>query len=316
MKTWLHKHLICPECLESEAALTLEIIKEKHDDIIEGELHCPGCGNRYLIQEGIAVIVPHKTLPHSDDQSGYNSKNMLSAYLWSHYSEFFNGSDATDAYGKWASHFQQTDGWAVDIGCSVGRLAFELSKSHTHVIGLDTSLPFIRKARQILLSKQLRFDMIVEGHITEERSCDLDPGYAYHSTEFIVADALALPFRSGRFSTAASVNILEKVPHPIQHLKEVNRILQKDQACFLFSDPFSWDDDVTNPDLWLSGRNNGPGKGRGMENICRLMEGHIDVFDPCFNIEDKGDVLWKIRKTQNLWEHITSQFIIGKRGIK
>lgn len=313
MKKWLHKHLICPECLESSTALRLEILEENNGDILEGKLNCPGCNSDYPIKEGIAVIVPKETLPHVSGQTGYNSKAMLSAYLWSHYSEFFNGPDATDAYKKWASYFKQTNGWALDIGCSVGRLAFELSKTHTHAIGVDTSFSFVKKARQLLKEKQLNFDLIVEGHITKKCSCDLDPAYNYGQTEFIVADALALPFRSGLFATAASINILEKVPYPTRHLQEVNRILQKEPAHFLFSDPFSWDESVSSPELWLSGRNTGPGKGRGIDNICRIMQEDPLVFDPGFTIQAKGDVLWKIRKTQNLWEHITSQFIIGKR---
>ncbi len=316
MKKWLQEHLICPECLESETALMLEIKKEINDDILEGTLSCQSCDSRYPIVEGIAVILSRKTLPLLNDHTGYNSDSMLSAYLWSHYSEYFNGPDATDAYRKWASHFKKKDGWAIDIGCSVGRLSFELSKTHTHVIGLDTSLSFIRKARQLLFDKALEFDLIVEGNITENRSCKLNPDYTYETIEFIVADAMALPFRSNLFSTAASVNILEKVSHPLQHLKEVNRILEKELATFLFSDPFSWDEAVSSPDLWLSGRNRGSNKGRGIDNISRLMESDLKVFDPAFKIHEKGDVLWKIRKTQNLWEYITSQFIIGKRGSK
>ncbi|MCP3874870.1 MAG: methyltransferase domain-containing protein [Desulfobacteraceae bacterium] len=314
MKKWLQEHLICPECIESETALMLEIKKENTDEILEGKFNCPNCESNYLIHNGIAVIVPQKTLPHVEDDRGYNSKNMLSAYLWSHYSEYFNGPNATDAYQKWASHFEKADGWALDIGCSVGRLSFEMSKTHTHVIGIDTSLSFVKQARQLLLEKHLEFDLIVEGNITQNRSCKLSSEYNFSTTEFIVADAMALPFRSNLFSTAASVNILEKVPHPIQHLREVNRMLQKKHARFLFSDPFSWDESVSAPDLWLSGRNKGPNKGLGMENICRLMEGKNAIFDPAFTIQEKGDVLWKIRKTQNLWEYITSQFIVGKRG--
>jgi hypothetical protein len=106
---------------------------------------------------------------------------------------------------------------------------------------------------------------------------------------------------------------LEKVPHPLQHLREVNKVLRERNAQFVFSDPFSWDAAVSAPELWLGGRNTGPFKGRGMENIHRLFLGDQRVFDPPFTIREKGDVVWKIRKTANLWEHIHSQFIIGER---
>ncbi len=316
MKKWLSEHMICPECLESQTPLDLKIEQQIDEDILQGELCCKTCNATYDIQEGIAVVVPKKTLPIVNEQSGYNSNTMLSAYLWSHYSEFFNGPDATDAYKKWASHLTEKiekKDWALDIGCSVGRLSFELSKSHTNVVGLDTSYSFVKKARELLSQRALEFDMIIEGQITERKTCKLDSKYQFEGVEFIVADAMALPFASHMFDSAASVNILEKVPNPVQHLKEINRILQKADSSFLFSDPFSWDENVLDPKLWLSGLNEGEFKGRGVENISRLMSGEKNIFEPGFEILDKGDVLWKIRKTRNLWEYITSQFIIGKR---
>ncbi len=313
MKKWLQEHLICPECRETANPLILKIVRETDQDVLEGKLVCENCGSDYAIHEGIAILVPKQTLPHVHGHSGYNSQAMLSAYLWSHYSEFFNGPDATDAYKIWASCFKEQREWAIDIGCSVGRLSFELSRTHQRVIGLDTSFSFVKKAQELLYEKQVRFDLIIEGQITEERKCDLDLGYQFDAVDFIVADAMALPFRTGLFDTAASVNILEKVPHPANHLREVNRVLNPDRASFLFSDPFSWDESVSDPGLWLSGLTKGEFQGRGMDNMCRIMEGAHGVFEPPFRLTQKGDVLWKIRKTQNLWEYITSQFIIGTR---
>jgi len=153
----------------------------------------------------------------------------------------------------------------------------------------------------------------MEGEITEQRSGDLDPEFNYKNAEFIVADAMALPFCSNRFATTSSVNILEKVPDPSIHLTEANRVMNKNDAWFLFSDPFSWDETVSSPELWLGGRNEGPYKGYGMDNLCELLGDASGLFSPGFNIRETGEVLWKIRKTRNLWEHITSQFIIAQR---
>jgi SAM-dependent methyltransferase len=234
--------------------------------------------------------------------------------LWSHYSEFFNGPDATDAYEKWAALFTPQKGWALDIGCSVGRLTFEMTKTHDRAVGVDTSLSFVRAARNLAARGALEFDLILEGRITEKRSCTLDPHYKLGSAEFIVADAMALPFRSNRFATANSVNVLEKVSDPALHLAEANRVMDKADARFLFSDPFSWDETVSRPDQWLGGRNEGPFKGFGMDNICRLLQDDAGLFSPGLSVRETGRVLWKIRKTRNLWEHITSQFVMAQRG--
>ncbi len=313
MRKWLQEKLVCPECIMETISLDLEIHEEQDDDVLEGELRCPACGNTYSIIQGVAVVLPKKSLSLVSDHSGYNSQAMLSSYLWSHFSGFFDDPNATEAYKIWSLYFRQTDGCALDIGCAVGRLSFELSKTHSRVIGIDTSLSFIRRARELLFKKRLEFDLIVEGYITEARSCELDPNWNYDGLDFIVADALALPFPNNLFSTVTSINVLEKLPRPIQHLQDVNKVLREKNAMFVFSDPFSWDATVSAPEFWLSGKTDGKYKGRGIDNMSRLFSGEDGIFDPPLEICEKGNVAWKIRKTANLWEHINSQFIVGKR---
>jgi SAM-dependent methyltransferase len=318
MKRWLSEELICPECLnrhtDKEIRLKVEIRQEIDEDIIEGRLACPLCKRVYDIHDGIAVVVPERSLPITGNMTGYGSFSMNSSYMWSHYSEFLNDPDATDAYKRWAGAFNPNNGWALDIGCAVGRLTLEMTKSHDRAVGIDTSLSFIRSARKVMTQRGLEFDLIVEGEITERSSGKLDPGFRFENADFIVADAMALPFRTNRFATASSVNILEKVPDPSLHLSEANRVMDKQEASFLFSDPFSWDENVSHPDLWLGGRNKGPFKGFGMDNISRMLIEGGGIFSPPFSIQERGSIQWKIRKTRNLWEHITSQFLIAKRG--
>ena len=313
MKKWLSEKLLCPECIPEETPLDLDITEEKDEDVIEGRLKCSDCGRNYPIQKGIAFVLPEKSLSILSNGTGYNSRGMLSAYLWSHFCDFFNDPDATDAYRIWSAHFKGTNGYALDIGCAVGRLSFEMSKTYSHVIGIDTSKTFIEKARELLIKRRLDFDLIIEGHMTETRSCDLDDQWNYDSVEFIVADALALPFPKSLFSTVSSVNILEKVPDPLLHLTEADRVLREKDSMFLFSDPFSWDESVMDSGLWLGGKANGRYSGRGMGNISRILSDGDGVFDPPLEIIEKKDIAWKIRKTANLWEHINSQSVVATR---
>ncbi|MCD6184418.1 MAG: methyltransferase domain-containing protein [Deltaproteobacteria bacterium] len=315
MKKWLKEKLICPECLASEIPLELNVKEEVEDDVMEGELSCSACNRRYPIHNGVAVILPDKTMPVISDASGYNSKNMLSSYLWSHFADIFKDPEATEAYRVWSSFFRKTEGYALDIGCSVGRLSFELSKTHSNVVGIDTSIAFIEKARELLRNKKLKFDMIMEGLITEKRSCEFNDDWNFDRVEFIVADALAIPFPGNFFSTVTSINILEKVSSPIRHLMDINRVLSETESMFVFSDPFSWDETVSPPEHWLGGvtSGNGSGKHRGIDTVIRYLWGKKEIFNPPMEITNKGNVSWKIRKTENLWEYINSQFVVGMR---
>jgi len=103
----------------------------------------------------LSILTPPK-LEETRTKKTYSTKKK-----WSQYCDFFNDPNATDAYRVWSSYFKETDGFALDIGCSVGRLSFELSKAHSHLIGIDTSISFIRKARELLSKKELDFNLII-----------------------------------------------------------------------------------------------------------------------------------------------------------
>jgi SAM-dependent methyltransferase len=314
MKKWVVEKLICPQCLEAEIPLALTVGEEKDNDVIDGELTCPRCTGNYPIRRGIAVLLPEKTRDMIHDDRGYNAPGMLSAYLWSHFGDLIGDPEATSAYAKWSAGFTTTEGDALDVGCAVGRLSFEMAATHNRVIGLDTSIAFIGKAREILASKALTFDLVVEGHVTEPRSYRFDENRDFSRVDFIVADALALPFRKRAFATTAAINLLEKVPDPLKHLKEINRVLRERSAMFVFSDPFSWDETVSAPETWLGGNGNDPYSARGIDTLRRMFAGEFGVFDPPLSIAADGSVAWKIRKTENLWEHITSQYLMGRRA--
>ena len=313
MKKFLLDLLICPACLPEEFPLEIFDAETDEDDIICGYLHCAICNMKYPIQDGIAIMLPHNVQRSLSSATKYETDALVSSYLWNHYAELFNDPEADSAYSKWASLVSKRKGMAIDTGCAVGRFTFEMCAKADAVIGIDISYPFIRLARQLFKNRTLEFSLIIEGDLTEQRTITIPDCRSNTCMEFIVGDVLSLPFFSGAFSLLTSLNLLDKVPEPVGHLKEINRVAQKSGAEFLFSDPFSWSVKAADKKEWLGGKGTGRFSGRGAENVKQILAGEGGILEPSWNIKKEGSVTWKVRNHANHYELIRSQFIVSER---
>ncbi len=313
MKKRILEMLVCPVCLPEECGLHAHIVKEKESDIFEGVLSCTRCGREYPIESGVAFLDP--AFPHKTEEavSKYEAASVLSSYMWSHYGDFLKDENASSAYLDWNELMHPLPGFALDAGSAVGRLTFELSRKTDFAIGIDTSVSFIRAARDLMLNREKEIRLLEEGLVTRKAIVKLPTAWKNQNMEFLVADAQKLPFKSGSFSSLASLNLVDKLPKPIAHFKEMDRVAREEQTQFLFSDPFSWSEEVTGPENWLGGTHEGPYSGNGMENVADILSGRKDGLQSQWNIEKTGHVWWKIRTHQNHFELIRSCFVKANR---
>mgnify|MGYP006271362621 CR=1 FL=1 len=311
MKQWLHDLLICPGCLPRETSLDLEIRHAEAEDIHMGELGCPDCGRRYPIRDGVAELLAEPGPPEA--LTSYQGDAAVSAYLWSHYAFIMGDPDATNAYRVWAEQLRGENGVGLDLGCATGRFTFEMSLNSERAVGVDRSPELIRWARRLMNRRGAVFSARVEGELTERREIRLPKHWRTDRVEFLVADVTALPFPSRVAGTVASLNLLDKVDHPLGHLEEVSRVARSRDARFLFSDPFSWSQEVTPPERWLGGLEYGRFAGRGFENVQGLLEGKGRLCRPAWSVVQRGCVWWRIRNHQNHFEQIRSHFLTAVR---
>lgn len=312
MKKILLDYLICPDCLPAEMDLKPEIESENSGDILEGALHCPRCGRNYPIKNGTAYLDPERTARTISDEK-YETTPVVSSYLWSHFGDILGHEQASDAYSQWSSEMDSMGGLALDIGGAVGRFCLEMSRKADFSIGLDKSGAFIRTARELCSTGAITFPLVEEGDLAREVRLTLPDEWRRDKVEFIVADALFLPFKSRIFSSLAGLNLIDKVPSPSVHFNEMNRVAQEQGAQFLFSDPFSWSEDVAQKGEWLGGTSAGPYPGRGLENVMDLLRGELNGFSPSWKIEKRGHVWWKIRTHSNHYEQIRSLYVKAVR---
>lgn len=312
MKKVLSEILICPHCLPEESLLKLIIDEEEKDDVIEGSLICKGCGNTYRIQDGIAILTPNPNWT-VDPKNKYENPKVVSSYLWSHFGDFIGDGEWLPSYLNWSLLMENVKGISLDIGCAVGRFTFEMARKSELSIGIDLSCAFIKTARELMKKGKVRFELIQEGKLTEPVEIVLNNRFNVENVDFIIADALKLPFSNSLFSSVSSLNLLDKVSVPITHIQEINRVAKKRGCQVLISDPFSWSEEVTDISNWLGGKLDGEFAGYGIENLAKILEGYGGYIKPTWEVTKIGEISWKIRNHRNHWELIKSLFIKAKR---
>lgn len=313
MKSFLLPYLICPACLPREEPLQPEISRERDNDIETGSLHCRRCRKRFPIKDGIACLLPDPERAGSVSQQRYEEAGMTGRYLWSHYGDLLGEQTREEGCPGWAGLIATNGRAACEAGCAVGRLTFELAGRFGISVGCDLSREFIATARRLARERRLSFTLPLEGRLTQRFELALPPEWRSDTVEFIVADALRLPFAANSFDQVASLNLLDRVAYPLAHLYEMNRVADDRQSCFLFADPFSWSTDAAPEERWLGGTADGLYSGRGLDNVRALLEGKNKVLTPPWTIGRSGSVAWRMRTHCNHYEVITSHYLLAAR---
>jgi uncharacterized protein YbaR (Trm112 family)/ubiquinone/menaquinone biosynthesis C-methylase UbiE len=310
MKKALMDMLICPACLPQENELSLHAEQTSGHDVIQGQLTCPSCAEVFPIRDGLADLDPGRA---QRSQSKYEQPTVVSSYLWSHYGDILQDEEASQAYDQWVQLMHSHSGLCLDIGSAVGRFAFEMAQKCDFVLGLDNSMAFIQAARELMIQGHKTLQLPDEGRLTLATHLQLPEEWNMDNVEFVVADAQALPVRSSFFSSAASLNMVDKVPHPLTHLTESNRILARRNSQFLLSDPFSWSQEAARKEDWLGGLESGPFAGYGLQNIAAMLQDQGGPLAPPWIIQNQGQVWWKIRTHSNHFELIRSCWVKASR---
>ncbi len=313
MKQFLLHHLICPACLPSEKQLEIAAQRVNGDDIITGELCCKTCKRRFPIKGGIATLLADPDGSSVGSQQRYDDNEVANRYLWSHYADLMGYSEVSLANTLWAGCLLGKSSYSFDAGCAVGRLTFEMSARSEWAVGCDLSLNFIRAARRLAHERYCTFSLPLEGTLREKFHCELPSNWRSDNVEFVVANALALPFARDTFQQTSSLNLLDRVNYPLAHLYEMNRVAQSIGASFLFADPFSWSTTAAPEERWLGGTTVGKFAGRGLGNVRALLMGKDKILTPAWKISREGNITWIMRSHSNHRELINSEFLIAER---
>ena len=133
----------------------------------------------------------------------------------------------------------------------MGRSTFELARSASAVLGIDTSRSFIRAATRLQRSGKHPFRLLEEGKITQPCMARISPDIDRTRVRFFTGDALRLPRDLGAFDLVLAANLIDRLPDPRRFLTQVLPGLVSPGGRVLLTSPYTWITDFTPESKWL-----------------------------------------------------------------
>lgn len=202
-------------------------------------------------------------------------------------------------------------GRALDIGCSVGRAAFELAGVFDHVDALDFSARFIQVGTQLQRSGRIRYERLEEGELVtfQERSLEgLGLSGAFKNLRFLQQDATNLKPEFCGYDFVLAANLIDRLSDPERFLRELPKRMNPG-GVLLIASPYTWLETFTPKEKWLGGLR------RDGEPVTTLAGLHA-ALDAEFTLMDApAEVPFVLRETARKHQHTLAEVTLWRRGV-
>ena len=197
----------------------------------------------------------------------------------------------------------------LDIGCSVGRSAFEFARHFSHVDAIDFSARFIQSGVRLQHGDEVHYEIPTEGDLTTARSVSLERlGLADVGSRvlFMQGDACNLKAIFTGYDLVFAGNLIDRLYDPALFLREIaSRILPG--GLLVITSPYTWLEEYTPKDKWLGGR-------REHGEPLGTFEGLSRGLTADFTFVDRSDVPFVIRETARKHQHTIAEMSVWRRG--
>ena len=242
----------------------------------------------------------------------YETDEMISQYCEFHYGEpclgvpSFHAELARIAIQAAASGPCKR---ALDLGCAVGRVAFELASQFTHVDALDFSARFVQVAVRMQQRGSLRYERKEEGDLVtfQHRSlADLGLPPPHENIAFFQQDATNLRPNYTGYDLVVAANLIDRLSDPQRFLGEIPKRLNPG-GILLIASPYTWLEEFTPKERWLGGFR------RDGEPVTTLDGLHAGLDAAMQQIGAPKRVPFVIRETANKHQHTFSEVTLWKK---
>ncbi len=237
----------------------------------------------------------------------YESEKLVGEYLLFHY-----GADGEilDAGKDWPAGMREALGFAVrtpgwfspgkverglDLGCAVGRSAFEMSRGCDEVVGIDFSHAFIKAAEILRDGGSVGYERLEEGKVRTR--LEARAPFRAEGVTFRQGDAMDLPEDLCAFDRVHAANLICRLPEPERLLKRFASLV-KPGGELVLATPCTWLEDFTPVENWPDGE------------TFDWLEGWLGAD---FELVRRGEEPFLIRETARKFQWTRSMMTVWKR---
>ena len=141
---------------------------------------------------------------------------------------------------------------ALDLGCAVGRSAFELARHCGEVIGVDFSRRFIDAAEALRRDGSLDYLRADEGGLTTPCSAVVPAEIERGRVRFETGDAMELRADLAAFDVVLMANLIDRLREPQRCLARLGALVRAGGQLVITS-PYTWLEEFTPRTNWLGG---------------------------------------------------------------
>ena len=197
----------------------------------------------------------------------------------------------------------------LDIGCSVGRSAFELARFFSHVDAIDFSARFIQAGVRLQAGDEVHYEVPTEGELTASRAIALDRiGLADVASRvaFLQGDACNLKPIFTDYDLVFAGNLIDRLYDPALFLAGIAERIRPGGLLAITS-PYTWLEEYTEKVKWLGGRREA---GEPLTSFAGLSR----ALAPTFALVHRGDIPFVIRETARKHQHSIAELTLWRRS--
>ena len=196
----------------------------------------------------------------------------------------------------------------LDIGCSVGRSAFEFARFFAHVDAIDFSARFIQSGVRLQQGDEVLYEIPTEGELTVGRAASLSRlGLADIGGRvlFMQGDACNLKAIYTDYDLVFAGNLIDRLYDPALFLDGIAPRIRAG-GLLVITSPYTWLEEYTPKAKWLGGRREHGEPLSTFAGLARSLAG-------TFSLVHRQDLPFVIRETARKHQHTIAEMTVWRR---